>query len=86
MESIGMKAKNIDEFAALKMATKSSRKGSLHLAGVCVDMVNKEFWVLNRHDYNNLVGSQGYYVGYPSQVIEFTTNNVGRLTGKKFGL
>jgi hypothetical protein len=81
MESIGMKAKNFDDTLFGVRIHKSSPYN-----GMCVDMVNKEFWPLARYEVNSLVSQPGYYIGYPSQVIHFINSNTGRLTGKKFGL
>lgn len=81
MESIGMKGKNFEDTVQF-----AGRKNVMAHHGFCVDMVNKEFWPIGRHEVGSLASQPGYYIGYPSQVIEFVSNHTGRLTGKKFGL
>ena len=81
LESLEMKARNPEEF---KDAAKVKSKSSYVFSGICVDMVNREFFFLARHDCDTT--KTGWYKAYPSQVSDFTKNNYGRLTGKRFGL
>jgi hypothetical protein len=86
MESIGMKAKNFDDLSIEQTFFGVRIHKSSPYIGMCVDMVNKEFWPLSRYEVNGLASQPGYYIGYPSQVLHFINSNTGRLTGKKFGL